>query len=362
MLLVVMDDLPDAPTLVVGLGIAGAMVGWQLRARGLPFVVVDRGEVQTASRTAAGVLNPVTGKRLVKTWHAEKALPFAKETYRAIEAELGQRFLYESPVLRVCKSAEERKQWDKRRRNPAYQPWLGDARAPGSHHAALLDAHGIFPILHAAHLDLDAFLPAVRTLFEREGAFWQGEFRFEELCCSGEGIRYNGEVFGRVIYCQGWTAEPNPYFGDLPFAPAKGEILELRSEGLDLPPEILNREKWILPTGKDTFKIGSTWGWERLDNVPTARGESALRQGLARMLDLAGVVEKVDHRAGVRPCTEDRRPFLGSSGQDARMVVFNGFGSKGTFYTPLLAHWLLDHLVHKVGLPAEVDIQRFDVK
>ena len=41
---------------------------------------------ESASRVAAGVLNPITGKYWVKTWKADQLFPFAHQSY----AELGQ--------------------------------------------------------------------------------------------------------------------------------------------------------------------------------------------------------------------------------------------------------------------------------
>jgi len=340
--------------LVVGFGIAGAMVAWQLWRRGIAFEVIDRGDERTASMAAAGVLNPVTGKRLVKTWMADEVLPFAKEVYREIEAELGERFLKEAPVMRVCQSAEEEKQWAKRRRNPAYTAYLGEPLPAGMYAPALHDENGIFPILQAGVLDLERFLPALRAFFEVRGLFKEAEFFPAEVSFSKNQVMYQENEYSHLILCQGWEAMHSTLFPEMAFVPAKGEILELRARGLNLPPRVIHREKWVLPGEGEVLKVGSTWGWERLDNEPTPQGESALHQGVEKMFDLPQGLEKVSHRAGVRPCTKDRRPFIGSHPEHPPLVVFNGFGSKGTFYAPWFANHLLEHLGHGQPLMADV--------
>ena len=44
---------------VVGQGFAGTALAWQLRWRGASVLVVDRGDPDTASKVAAGLLTPM---------------------------------------------------------------------------------------------------------------------------------------------------------------------------------------------------------------------------------------------------------------------------------------------------------------
>ena len=49
---------------VVGHGLAGAALAWQLRARGVRVLVVDPDRPATASRVAGGLVSPVAGPRM----------------------------------------------------------------------------------------------------------------------------------------------------------------------------------------------------------------------------------------------------------------------------------------------------------
>jgi len=52
--------------LIVGQGLAGSLLAWELIQRGCSVLVVDKGE-ENASQVAAGLINPVTGIRFVKS-------------------------------------------------------------------------------------------------------------------------------------------------------------------------------------------------------------------------------------------------------------------------------------------------------
>src|SRR6185295_10715151 len=67
--------------LIVGQGICGTFLSWYLEQAGLSFVVIDEEQTHTASRAAAGLINPVTGRRIVKTWMIDELLDFAKKAY-----------------------------------------------------------------------------------------------------------------------------------------------------------------------------------------------------------------------------------------------------------------------------------------
>ena len=74
-------------------GLAGTALGWALHERGAPFVIVDPNEKQTCSRIAAGLVTPITGKRVKPSWRVDELLPVALEHYRKVEKLLGRRVL-----------------------------------------------------------------------------------------------------------------------------------------------------------------------------------------------------------------------------------------------------------------------------
>src|SRR4051812_34065939 len=84
----------SADYLIVGQGIAGSVLAWTLHRRGKKVLLVNSPQRPSASLVAAGIFNPLTGKKLVRTWKADQLFPFLKTFYGGVEQELGVRFLH----------------------------------------------------------------------------------------------------------------------------------------------------------------------------------------------------------------------------------------------------------------------------
>src|SRR5688572_24439561 len=100
--------------LIVGQGLAGTALAWHLRWYGYRVLVLDRGDAVTSSRIAAGLLTPITGKRLALTWRFADLWPNAVAFYRRVEAETGEVFFRERPMVRLFQNDEEREIFAKR--------------------------------------------------------------------------------------------------------------------------------------------------------------------------------------------------------------------------------------------------------
>ncbi|HNP08097.1 MAG TPA: FAD-binding protein, partial [Cyclobacteriaceae bacterium] len=78
--------------IIVGLGLAGACLALQLLKRGKRILVFDTPSKNRASLIAAGLFNPITGKRIVKTWKADEIFSYLFKFYREAEKELQAKF------------------------------------------------------------------------------------------------------------------------------------------------------------------------------------------------------------------------------------------------------------------------------
>src|SRR2546430_2259631 len=75
--------------LIIGQGISGTFLSYYFAKENKSFIVIDKNESRTPSKVSAGIINPVTGRRMVKVWMAEQILPFAWEAYNGIGNFLG---------------------------------------------------------------------------------------------------------------------------------------------------------------------------------------------------------------------------------------------------------------------------------
>ena len=75
--------------LIIGQGISGTFLTWYLQKAKRPFIVIDHFQQHSSSRVAAGIINPVTGRRIVKSWMIDTLLPFALKAYEEFSSQLG---------------------------------------------------------------------------------------------------------------------------------------------------------------------------------------------------------------------------------------------------------------------------------
>ena len=71
--------------LIVGQGLAGSALGYRLIQEGKKVILVDQPEGNKSSRVAAGLCNPVTGRKMVKTWKGEFLFPEIIPFYQELE-------------------------------------------------------------------------------------------------------------------------------------------------------------------------------------------------------------------------------------------------------------------------------------
>ena len=91
--------------LIVGQGIAGTVLSYLLLQRGKRVLVVDKYYPRSASRNAGAVINPVTGRKTVKTWRIDELLPVAKQTYHDLGKLLGTSIIQELPIHKYFSNA-----------------------------------------------------------------------------------------------------------------------------------------------------------------------------------------------------------------------------------------------------------------
>lgn len=336
--------------LIIGQGLAGSALAWRLQEQGLSHAVVDRGHVDaagrpTASRIAAGLITPITGKRLTLSPAFSRLRESAVAFYRSVEEATGTAMLVEQPSLRVLESADERALFDQRLGAAAFARQVREATPPQLP-ATLKAGHGAFWMQSAAKLDTAAFLDATRRWLRDRGALIEHDIDPEaDIDFAGEFITVPrlGVAARRVCSCQG--AEPSSLFKQQDFRlnPAKGEVLTIAAPGLGLRC-VVHRGVWVAPlaAASDEYLVGATHTWETLDSNPTTGGREWL---LERFATVTGVRPTVlDHAAAVRPATTTREPAAGVCKNQSQIAWLNGLGSKGALFAPSCAAQLATQL------------------
>jgi glycine oxidase len=351
--------------LIIGQGLAGTALGWRLWQRGVPFVVVDRGEEVTCSKIAAGLVTPITGMRLNLNWRFGELREEAAGFYREVERETGGRFYFEVDQVRLFRDAGARELFRRRMESAEVARWVTGVDWGGGDGAGLLDAerfrvrHGCFQQTGGGYLDVAAYLEASRVYWEARGCWRQGEVAEGELEGGGGGVRWDGEAFGAAVFCQGWEAARGRWFDWVPFQPARGSIVTGRAGQLRGERRVVNSSGcWILPREDGTLRMGPTYepefDWER----PNEAGETRLRVLRERVEGLVvGGVEWLEVRTAVRPILKGLKLLLGRHPREGAVGFINGLGSKGALRAPWAARHLVEHWLDGKEIEEEVDLR-----
>ncbi len=335
--------------LVVGQGIAGTVLAWTLRRRGADVWVADADFPHRSSSIAAGIINPVTGKRYVKTWRYDDFFPVAKTVYQTMQAEWGVHIWNDQSILRLLENPQERNDWSARMADPEYSELLGERPDAGAWAGHLTPGFTVGEIRGAARVDFGTLLATFRKLAVSEG-FFLSEKMHPEDAASLAG------AYDCIVFCEGYRGVDNPFFPNLPWQLSKGEALLLRLKNGPYPAEMLKKTMLMAPLGGDLYWAGASYNWTYEDNGPSEAEQDFLEERLRHFLQ--SPYEVVLRMGAVRPTVRDRRPFLGASPIQSNVFIFNGLGTKGALLAPYWAAHLADHLLAGTALDREVDVRR----
>lgn len=337
--------------LIIGQGLAGSLLAWELLQRGCRVVVVDNGE-ENASQVAGGVINPVTGMRFVKTEGIDYLLPSAEVYYTALSNFFRQNFYNKKPLLKIFQSEKEALLIQKRLQDPQYRAFWQASK--NNHNLKGYPAPlGFVLQKQTGFLATQFLLARLKQFFIEKGCYINSIVDYQAIHLSPV-LQWQNLNPQRIIFCEGYRAINNPWFAYLPFQPVKGEILTL-AQPTRLPDTIVNNGYWLLPTSTEQFRLGATFDRENLDTQPTEAGKQVLLAALQSFANNLTTATVLKHQAGVRPCTLDKQPFIGLHPRYPRLAIFNGFGAKGSLQIPWYSQRFADALLNSATIPSSID-------
>lgn len=337
--------------LIVGQGLAGTCVAYQLIKSGFKVSVIDSG-VNHSSKIAAGLINPIVFRRMTKSWRLDAFTNYLKHFYKALEHDTNNSFFHPITIRRMFAHQQERDLWVKKSLLPEFQEYLNPLSTEDDEYSKANNICGSGRVKNAFYVDVNLFLSSMRNWIQMHGDISQEDFDYSAL----EGTTYHGIDYSGIIFCEGYQGKNNPLFKDLPIGQTKGETLTIQSS--EIPEnESVNRKCFVLPLGSKQFKVGSTYVWHTPDVSITEEGKQTMLENLAGL-----GYEKIDviqQEAGVRPTSLDRRPIIGEHPKLKGVFMFNGLGTKGYMIAPLLSKEFVEHLTEGAPLNTEVTISRF---
>lgn len=339
------DALTDY--LIVGQGISGTVLANMLADRSKSVIVIDECPESTSTKIAAGIVNPVTGKNFVKTWLADDIIPFARYYYNYLGNKFKKTFLAEKLIYRGLNDIGAENRWLSRTTDPDYEHYCKEFESFDAFENAINPLKNYGVVSGGFQVNLALLMQTTREWLASSGRFRKETFDYDALSFDEKYIRYKDLKAERIIFCEGFRGENNPFFKDLPFSPSKGEVLFVKIPDARFT-NLIKHENFIAHLKDDIYWVGGGYEWRADDEHPSDGAKEKLISALKSMLKLP--YEIVDHKAAVRPATKDRRPLLIQHSQHTNMYFFNGMGTKGTSLTPFFADRLVKHLEENAAL------------
>ena len=340
--------------IIVGGGLAGIHFANQCLLNDKNFILIDT-NTNSASKVAAGVYNPVILKRYTLSWGAVDQLSILDDVYQKISDYAKLTIDFKIPLKRRLFNIEEQNNWYLASEKPFLQKYL---KTPLSHvkYNGIKSEFGFGEVNNTGFVNTKMMIEAFINQLSIDNKYRNENFNYAELKINENSVSYRNIEASHIVFAEGFNIHQNPYFNILPINGSKGETLTIKAPLLELD-FILKGNVFILPLGSDLYKIGSTYSWDDLSPEPTTAGYDYLFNEVNNLLSVPFKV--VDHEAGIRPASRDRKPIIGSHPKYNRLHVINGLGTRGVMIAPMMAKDLFNHIIHQQTLNPEADLKRF---
>ena len=369
---------------IVGAGVAGCAIAWELASRGAAVQVVDpRGVGKGATYASAGILAP----------RIEGRVP---ELLRLTLCSLG---LFDSFIERLRRDGARGIEYE---RNGTLQVALNEADATALKAATvqLADAHIPHSWLDARHarriepslssdvmggllipehgyVGVPALVDALADAARARGVeFVTGhvsEIRGGE---PAQTVTTNGVIESDVIVIAAgsWSSQLAGAAGGgaeasvagahvsvrpSPVRPIRGQLLDLKMPARAASRVLWGTDCYIVPWRDGTVLVGATVEDVGFDEAATVAGVQQLSGAAIRMLPALEQAEFSGVRVGLRPITADELPVIGSSSSMPGIVYATGHYRNGVLLAPLTALLVAD-LVLENRARTELSLTRPD--
>jgi glycine/D-amino acid oxidase-like deaminating enzyme len=341
--------------IILGQGICGTLLSFELYKQSKTFVVIDKANNSGSSRIASGLMNPVTGKRFVKSWMYDELLEKALSTYEELEEALGCPLLHKASLIQFHTTINEQYAFfDKTMENAEYLHLNTHPERIRPYFNTAFDTGIIEPCWV---VDAMTLLEQWREKLRKNNSLIEEDFEWNDCQVFTDNVIYKEFEARQLICCEGAHAFHNPYFSLLPFSLNKGEVVIARIP--DLPNDYLYKQQQlkIVPLKDDVFWIGSSFEW-KYDNIGTTnqfrtRVEETLKSWLKPPYSI------IAHFAAERPSSVDYRPFVGLHPTHSVLGILNGMGTKGFSQTPFFAQQMASLLCDNTPVLPAANISRF---
>ncbi|MGL4422202.1 MAG: NAD(P)/FAD-dependent oxidoreductase [Gemmataceae bacterium] len=323
--------------LIIGSGLAGSCLAWQAHLAGRSILIIDDADTTSASRHAAGLMTPITGRRLAYSREYQGGWAIAVPFYERIEILTQQRFLHQAPAVRLFQWQDEIDAFQRRSADWPAIP-LNPLDTPST--VMFRAERGGFVMPGAARLDVPTFLNATATFFQARGEFRAERYDPDGLTLQNQQIAYEPENLApeAIVFCQGVRTRENPLFAEILDEPTNGEYWRIAAPGC-LEHRVIHRGLWMVPAGHEQFLVGATYDRANRRGGITPAGQEQLQKQFDQLFQ--GHYKVLERHGAVRPIHTSRRGAILPHPSHPKIYAMNRLGSKGALMAPVLAaEWM----------------------
>jgi len=343
--------------LIVGQGLAGTVLHFSLKQRGISAMIMDGDLPGKSSSAAAGIINPITGPKYQKSWNYDILMDFFVPFYQDLETYIGKIVFHPMKMFRYLSNLEQINRW----------VYYADREHGVTCHGSFVknleeylpkNEDGTWAeVLNAYRLDLDALFPAYREKLQEENLFIHESMDYSSIDEKDGLLTYQGKVYDLILFCEGFRVGENPYFNNLPIIPAKGEAILIKRK-LDV--HFMAKNNCMMTHWNDDLVwYGATLDNKATDIKPNEDSKRFLSENYKEDFGEEPKLEKL--LSGIRPTSRDRRPVIGRNPKVTNMAILNGLGTKGTSLAPYSAALLVENILKDKEVPLELSVARFAI-
>jgi glycine oxidase len=330
---------------IIGGGVIGCSIAYQLSKAGVQVSVIEREEIAAeASSAAAGVLAPagvLTGPKagadlFLASWSITAEIIAEIEAVSGVQVEY-----YQTGALHLLTNADDQS---------SLQRYAEIWQEQGSEAIWLTgdEVHRYEPLLYPA-IDAALYVPESASIRPRlmtrayaEAARKSGAHFYEHSEVTGlqQGFgRVTGvqTAQGQTIRCErvviatgAWSEHIGSWLGmNIPVFPARGQILALRQLATPLKHTISGNGLYLVPKVDGTIYVGATVEQVGFDKSNTAGGIAWLLSSAIQLVPELEHAAIADIWSGLRPWSQDSYPILGKAPGWENVILATGHGAGG---------------------------------
>ncbi len=348
--------MPDCDVAVVGAGIIGEAITYELVARGASVMLFDsRGTGLGSTQAAAGMLVPyLEGFRRPILPLARRSLEmydaFIDRVSRDAGIGIGYRRTGSLQVVTADEPANELGQIVEDAHAAGLEVELLDAKAahdaepqltPDVSAALLVKTHGF-----VSATELSGALAAASI---KHGARVRVPARARRIEQRGRDVEVQLEndapiTAGHVVLAAGsWSGQIDiSGVPPVPVRPVRGQLLQLAFDGPPLTRIIWGPRCYLVPINAGSILVGATVEDAGFDERTTVAGVRDLLDGACDLVPHLCQATFAGARVGLRPATADELPIIGRSTKMPGLVYATGHYRNGVLLAPLTARIVAD--------------------